>query len=146
MYNCHKGGLWGCIELALLKTCLGSSLAEERTICKFSFLLCSQKTGSDHPDSEGNMLKFMFALQQGNGAHWKLTALQSGAPSPRGDQTKLGRISDGQRVRLSPGGVKLCSSVLLLGYRFCSWNCPRTDASLCTWYCVADSGSSSNSF
>lgn len=28
---------------ALLKTCLASSLAKKRTICKFSFLLCLQK-------------------------------------------------------------------------------------------------------
>lgn len=112
LHNCHRGGLWGCIKLALLKNCLGISLAKKRTICKFSFLLCLQKSGSDHPDSEANMSKFMFALEQSKGAHWQPTPLQSGGPSPRGGQTKLGSTSDGQQGETEPWwyeAVLLCT-------------------------------------
>lgn len=54
----------------------------------------------------------MFALQQNKGARWQPTALQTGGPSLRRGQTKLGSISGGQKGETEPWwyeAVQLCT-------------------------------------
>lgn len=76
----------------------------------FLFSCACKKTGSDHPDSEENMLKFLFALQQSKGAHWQPTALQSGGTSPRGVKPNWGASLMDNRVGESPWckALQLC--------------------------------------
>lgn len=107
----------------------------------FLFPCAWEKASSDHPDSETNMSKFMFALQQNKGGHRQLCSLVI-LVAPKGEQNKLGSTSLLDiRVRQSPAGMKWCSSAPLVGLRVFCWgqspHCcfPAQDTSCCVAKC-----------
>lgn len=134
LHNCHQGGLWGCVELALLKTCLPGkkSVNEKNKFVIFLFSCVNKKQAQTililRQICWSSCL--YFSKVKGFTGSQQLCNQGLTPPSPRGVKPNWGVSLMGNRVRQSPGGTKQGSSVPLLGYRFCSWNSSHTDVSL----------------
>lgn len=104
--NCHWRGPRGWARLALLRTCLWSTLAE-RTICGFSFPLRLKKASSDHPHWDKYIKSSCLHFSK---ISWQLCSLIALVP-PAVGQTKQGSICVLDiRVRQSLAGTKRYSS------------------------------------